>query len=290
MYSIIPKTERQVASMSFFKTVGQLLQNNSAEIAAEINKVLNSEYHSLLDEGGLSNDTMTQRRIHLIELIGTAVLNQHDPGVADEIADWTRETALAAVEQGIQVEELIRSLRSYKKTIWNYLQNKIDIDQTKASVVIQVHYLIEDILDQVLLVYNAGYINFYEQRIDSAKKAFNEVSFPVVALSDKVAILPLIGELDEERASIILENVLPKCKDLKIDELILDLSGVPRIDTISANTLFQLKDSLAIIGISLTFTGIKPELAVPMVNLGIPINKFHIKGTLKNAIAMSKVL
>ncbi|MCM3789896.1 STAS domain-containing protein [Domibacillus indicus] len=276
--------------MSFFKTVGQLIQNNSAEIAVDINRALNNEYHSLLHEGGLSNDIANKRRAHLVGLIGRAILNQNGTDVAEEVTDWTKETARVSVEQGIEMEKLIIILASYKTTIWKYIRKEIEIDQIKSSTVLAVHQFIEDLLDQILYLFNATYINYYKQKIASAKKAFNEVSFPVVALSDKVAILPLIGELDEERASIILENVLPKCKDLKIDELILDLSGVPRIDTISANTLFQLKDSLAIIGISLTFTGIKPELAVPMVNLGIPINKLHIKGTLKNAIATSKVL
>lgn len=276
--------------MMFFETTGNALKKNSSEVSLEINKKLEERYTSFLRESELSDENITKWRAQLIALIGTAVLAQDPDNVEDQVADWAKQTAEGAVQHGVGIDELMLTVRSYREVIWDYIEKEVDIDNMRSSSVLKVNRIIDTILDQTAQVFSISYVNFNTQMMKTAQKAFNEVSFPVVALTDKVAVLPLIGELSEERASRMLEIILPKCTSLKIQELILDLSGVPRIDTIATNQLFQLEDALNLVGVATTFTGIKPELAMPMVNLGIPLNKLNVKGTLQNAISFYKMM
>ncbi|MET1032230.1 STAS domain-containing protein [Domibacillus tundrae] len=276
--------------MMFFETTGQLLKDNNIEISTEISKKLDKRYTSFLNESGLADDTITKWRAQLVVLIGTAVLVQAEANVADQLADWATQTAEGSVQYGVGIDELMLTVRCYRTVIWDYIEKNVEIDSMRPSSVLKVSRIIDAILDQTAQIFSVSYVNYNTKTIKVAQKAFNEVSFPVVALSDQVAILPLIGELNAERANMLLENVLPKCTSLRIEELIIDLSGVPRIDTLAINQLFQLNASLDLTGISTTYTGISPALAIPMVNLGICLNQLNVKGTLKNAISANKIM
>ncbi|MCP3764813.1 STAS domain-containing protein [Domibacillus sp. A3M-37] len=276
--------------MMFFETTGQLLKDNNIEISTEISKKLDKRYTSFLNESGLTDDTITKWRAQLVVLIGTAVLVQAEANVADQLADWATQTAEGSVQYGVGIDELMLTVRCYRTVIWDYIEKNVEIDSMRPSSVLKVSRIIDAILDQTAQIFSVSYVNYNTKTIKVAQKAFNEVSFPVVALSDQVAILPLIGELNAERANMLLENVLPKCTSLRIEELIIDLSGVPRIDTLAINQLFQLNASLDLTGISTTYTGISPALAIPMVNLGICLNQLNVKGTLKNAISANKIM
>lgn len=271
--------------MIFFETVGNALEKNSLAVSLEINKKLEKRYTSFLHGSGLADEAITKWRAQLITLIGTAVLAQASDHVEDQVADWAKQTAEGAVQHGVGIDELMVTVRSYREVIWDYIEREVEIDNMRPSSVLKVNRLIDAILDQTAQTFSISYVIFNTQAMKTAQKAFIEVSFPVVALTDKVAVLPLIGELSEERATRMLEIILPKCSALRIQELILDLSGVPRIDTIATNQLFQLKDSLDLIGITTTFTGIRPDLALPMVNLGISLSSLNVKGTLQSAIS-----
>lgn len=181
---------------------------------------------------------------------GAAILDQSDAHVADAIADWAVQTAEGAVIHGVGIDDLMLTVRCYRGVIWDCIEKETDIKGMNPFSVLKVNRIIDAILDQIAQVFSVSYVEYHTKTIRAAQKAFNEVSFPVVALSDQVAVLPLIGELSEERASILLENVLPKCKDLKINDLILDLSEVPQVDTMGTDKLFQLKQSLGLIGIN----------------------------------------
>ncbi len=117
-----------------------------------------------------------------------------------------------------------------------------------------------------------------------AQSSVMEYSVPVVGLNDHVAILPLIGELDDDRAKILKEVALHKCIELRNSILILDLSGVPTVDTMVANELSQVIDSLKLIGVKTILTGLRPEIAQAVVEIGIKFEGMTIRKNLKTAI------
>ena len=102
----------------------------------------------------------------------------------------------------------------------------------------------------------------------------NELSAPIMPITDGIGILPLVGEIDTHRARTILESVLEQCSALKLSYLFLDISGVPIVDTMVAYQIFKVIDSTKLLGIETIISGIRPEIAQKTL-LGFHIRKIQ---------------
>nr|WP_272885689.1 STAS domain-containing protein [Fictibacillus marinisediminis] len=112
----------------------------------------------------------------------------------------------------------------------------------------------------------------HASNLETAGHEIDELSVPVVPLGDGVGILPMIGDIDTNRAQVLMENALRSSVDLKLDHLILDLSGVPIIDTMVAQKIHQVIQALELIGVKTKISGLRPELALTMTALGVEFN------------------
>ncbi|WP_052504399.1 STAS domain-containing protein [Rossellomorea aquimaris] len=112
----------------------------------------------------------------------------------------------------------------------------------------------------------------------------SELSIPIVKVTDSIAILPLIGDIDSTRAKDLMERALTKGSALGLQYLIIDLSGVSVVDTMVADQLFKVVAALKLSGIQAVLTGIRPEIAQTMVNLGIVINHIPTFASLHTAL------
>ncbi|MGB8269892.1 MAG: STAS domain-containing protein, partial [Priestia megaterium] len=99
-----------------------------------------------------------------------------------------------------------------------------------------------------------------------------------------IAILPLIGEVDTERATLLLEETLKKANELKLSHLLFDLSGVMIVDTMVAQQIFNIVDALRLLGVKTMLIGIRPEVAQTMVHLGINFSEITVKANLEQAL------
>ncbi|CAH0233715.1 RsbT co-antagonist protein RsbRC [Peribacillus sp. Bi96] len=125
----------------------------------------------------------------------------------------------------------------------------------------------------------------YANKIMKAQQAtIDELSSPIISLKDNTALLPLIGDIDTARGMSLLENTLQKCAEKNVTRLFIDLSGVHAIDSVSAHQLSQLIESLHLLGIHTTLSGLRPEIAITAVKLQLPFDKVTIKSTLAQAI------
>ncbi|WNB91710.1 STAS domain-containing protein [Bacillus sp. NEB1478] len=123
------------------------------------------------------------------------------------------------------------------------------------------------------------------QRLEAQQEMINELSTPVIALNNQMGLLPLIGEIDTTRARFIVENTLKHCIDKDISHLLIDLSGVLIIDTMVAQQIFQLIETLSLIGVKSTLSGIRPEIAMTAIQLGLSFESISIKSNLAQAIS-----
>ncbi|MGE6377935.1 STAS domain-containing protein [Peribacillus muralis] len=111
-----------------------------------------------------------------------------------------------------------------------------------------------------------------------------ELSSPIISLKDHTALLPLIGNIDTARGMSLLESTLQQCAEKSVTRLFIDLSGVHAIDEVSAYQLSQLIESLHLIGIDTTLSGLHPDIAMKAVKLQLPFDKVTVKSTLAQAI------
>jgi rsbT co-antagonist protein RsbR len=111
-----------------------------------------------------------------------------------------------------------------------------------------------------------------------------ELSSPVSKVWDNVLILPVIGTLDSQRAQIMMENLLQKIVDTGCTIAILDITGVPTVDTQVANHLLKTVTAARLLGADCIISGISPAIAQTIVHLGIDLSIIRTKATLQDAM------
>lgn len=124
-----------------------------------------------------------------------------------------------------------------------------------------------------------------EQIIQSQQLALRELSTPLIPLDDEVLVMPLIGTLDGRRSQEMLENLLTGVSKHGASIVILDITGVPVIDTHVANVLVQATKATRLLGAEVIVTGIKPEVAQMLISVGAQLEDVQISGTLQSSIA-----
>ncbi|USL44139.1 MULTISPECIES: STAS domain-containing protein [Priestia] len=152
------------------------------------------------------------------------------------------------------------------------------------DTVFEVGGIIDPLLDHAAYSFSLSYVHFYQLTLERAQSTFLELSVPVVPLAKETAVLPLIGNIDTERANYLMEETLKSANRLQLQRLIVDLSGVYIIDTMVADQIFKVIDSLRFLGVETILTGIRPEVAQTIVSIGIDFSSLTIKSSLQKAI------
>ncbi|MFC0187411.1 STAS domain-containing protein [Fictibacillus aquaticus] len=265
------------------QTIGQNIIDNAVTFSKEITRQLEERYVTFLKSSNLQESAITEWRANLIKLVGEAIKAGSSEKLDDKVAEWARMTGEGAVQYGISIDELIQTNKLYRKVLLDYVEQYIETKEIPIKSFIKLNRILDGVLDHSSYIFSVSFVDHHKKTLETAQQAMLDISIPVVSLTDKIAILPLIGELDTYRARIMMENSLKRCIELRNTELIIDLSGVPIVDTMVANELFQVNKALSMIGVRATFSGIRPDIAQAVVNLGIEFEQIEIAGNLKQA-------
>jgi len=117
--------------------------------------------------------------------------------------------------------------------------------------------------------------------------AIRELSTPVIQLYERVLLLPLIGTIDTARAMQVMESVLMRVVEKQAKVIILDIAGVPVVDTRVANHLLQTTEAVRLLGASTVLTGISPQVAQTMVQLGVDLAKMYTRASLEEGLELA---
>ncbi|MBG0812614.1 PAS domain S-box protein [Planomonospora sp. ID82291] len=126
-----------------------------------------------------------------------------------------------------------------------------------------------------------------ELRLQRQRDEIMELSTPVIQVWDKVLALPIIGTLDSMRAARLTESLLEKISENQAEVIILDISGVPTIDTQVAQHLLKTVQAATLMGATSILSGVRPETAQAMVHLGIDIGRLRSRNTLRDALQLA---
>ncbi len=114
-----------------------------------------------------------------------------------------------------------------------------------------------------------------------------ELSTPVVKIWDGIVAVPLIGTLDSARTQIVMENLLEHIVRLSASVAIIDITGVPTVDTLVAQHLIKTVSAARLMGAECIISGIRPQIAQTIVHLGITLEDVYTKATLADAITLA---
>ncbi|MCY1061471.1 STAS domain-containing protein [Nannocystis sp. SCPEA4] len=126
-----------------------------------------------------------------------------------------------------------------------------------------------------------------EEIIRIQASALAELSTPLIPISDRVVVMPLIGQLDETRAKQVLETLLDGISKRRAAIAILDVTGVSTVDSAVANGLVQAARAVRLLGAQVVLTGIRPEVAGTLVGLGLGLEGLVVRSTLQSGIAFA---
>ncbi|MBT2688859.1 STAS domain-containing protein [Bacillus sp. ISL-47] len=213
-------------------------------------------------------------------------LLQTEEEMKETISNWTKQTSADRVKSRTSLVEVQRNLGVFRKVYWKHIK----LFSEKADQNIEVKDIfhwqetIDYTLDYVMETFTENFMDILLNRLSAQSSLIKELSTPVIPLSSEVGLLPLIGDIDTERAKYILEYTLQQSVKLEISHLIIDLSGVVMVDTMVAHQIFQVMSSLQLIGVQSTLLGIRPEVAQTAVQLGIDFKNINTENSLKKVI------
>jgi rsbT co-antagonist protein RsbR len=146
---------------------------------------------------------------------------------------------------------------------------------------------ISSLLDKLGLFSSEMYQKSREEVIRQQQQELLELSTPVVKLWDGILALPLIGTLDSERTQVVMENLLQSIVETGAAIAIIDITGVPTVDTLVAQHLLKTVAAARLMGAECIISGIRPQIAATIVHLGVELNTVATKATLADAFALA---
>lgn len=252
--------------------IAELIQEEVSKDASfeEIN-----EYAALIE-------SVKEFRADFIGLLAKSFEHFWDPKTAyDEISVWGEKTGNYFLEHNMALDDALAETSLYRKHIGKIIKTEAVRNQIKLEDLFEIMEYFHTLLDHAAYSYSFTYISSYQKSLKDARSEFMKLSAPVVPVNDQIAILPLIGEIDIDRAQYLLEKTLTEASRLKISTLILDLSGVVKVDAVVAEQIIRVTQSLKLVGVQSMLTGIRPEIAQTMIGLGVDISQLSLGGSLK---------
>lgn len=126
-----------------------------------------------------------------------------------------------------------------------------------------------------------------EELIEHQAAQLAELSTPMLSISETTVVMPIVGAIDTRRVQMIMQTLLNGVAETRATVVIMDITGVPVVDTQVANALIRTSQAVALLGAKVVLTGIRPEVAQTLVGLGVDLSNITTRGTLRDGIAFA---
>jgi rsbT co-antagonist protein RsbR len=226
---------------------------------------------------------LTTLRFDLLTTYADSLLM--DKEAANDAVQQCRENmANLLVNYGLPLNLALEEIIYYRGVIREIIKEEAKNNDFSLDAFYQIISHFNSIVDNAIQFVSKSYVKDYTEKINYAQYAIDELSVPVVRMTEEIGILPLVGDLDTKRAQYLMESALEKGSQYKLEWLIIDLSAVPIIDTMVADQLFKVIAGLQLIGVEVVISGIRPEIAQTMVNLEIKVEEVKSFSSLHQAV------
>lgn len=198
--------------------------------------------------------------------------------------DFLGELSRTRAQQGFSPSETATFVFSLKQPLFNMLQRQTQHD---GKALAQDLWSMTVLLDKLGLYTMEVYQNSRDSIIRRQQEELMELSTPVVQLWDQVLALPLIGTLDSSRTQVVMESLLNRIVETGARIAIIDITGVPTVDTLVAQHLMKTVSAARLMGADCIISGIRPQIAQTIVHLGVNLHDIVTKSTLADAFVVA---
>lgn len=203
----------------------------------------------------------------------------YDP-LRDMLAEFSRTRAL----QGFSARETAMFIFSIKRPLFTAIRESLGKD---AEAIADEMWLTTEIVDGLGLYTTEAYLKVREDTIRRQQEEMLELSTPVVKLWEGILALPLIGTLDSARTQVVMESLLEAIVQTNSKVAIIDITGVPTVDTVVAQHLIKTVTAARLMGADCIISGVRPQIAQTIVHLGINLMDITTKATLSDAFSIA---
>lgn len=266
------------------------MKNEAIRILQKKNKaILESWMKYQLSDEGLREDLMSndELRTQSEELLTVLTSNLSDANIEDgksmdfeQVNDILASISISRAKQGFSPRETGNYIFSLKNALLDVLQQEIKDPQELYMQSMKVGKLIDSFSIDTF----ETFIRSREEVILRQTDEITEISTPVIQVWEGILALPIIGTLDSARTQVVMENLLQKIVESGSSIAILDISGVPAVDSLVAQHLIKTVSATRLMGAECIISGIRPEIAQTVVHLGIDLSNVLTKSTLASAL------
>mgnify|MGYP001221490821 FL=1 len=180
-------------------------------------------------------------------------------------------------------------VHAIRRTIWYFLQKYEETTQFQNSPnsFYEMEKYVNDTIDQFLNAFFIAYSRYKDELIETQKLLVENLSVPIIPITKNTSVLPLIGELDTTRMSKIEEKTLVEIGKNRIQQLVIDFSGVVHMEEKMGSYIIKIIDGAGIMGCKITITGLRPDIIHQMIKEGHSTTidrKANMKVTLQQAL------
>jgi len=198
--------------------------------------------------------------------------------VRDLLSSFSRSRAM----QGFSPSDTARFVFSLKAPLFSRLREQAPPEQLGDET-----WTVSSLLDQLGLYTTEFFQKSREEVIARQQQELMELSTPVVKIWEGVVAVPLIGTLDSARTQVVMENLLARIVETSASVAIIDITGVPTVDTLVAQHLIKTVAAARLMGAECIISGIRPQIAQTIVHLGVVLENVTTKASLADAILMA---
>jgi rsbT co-antagonist protein RsbR len=204
--------------------------------------------------------------------------------VWSEVKDWLNDFSRQRARQGYSPSETATFVFSLKHALFERLRVAFAND---AEQLAEQTWHATVLLDGLGLYTTEVYQKGREEVIAQQQQEMLELSTPVVQLWEGILALPLIGTLDSNRTQVVMESLLQRVVETSAEIAIIDITGVPTVDTLVAQHLLKTVAAARLMGADCMISGIRPQIAQTIVHLGVELGNVSTKATLADAFALA---
>lgn len=204
-----------------------------------------------------------------------------ETGSVEALQSYARNLSERIIPRGVETPEVVNIVLLLRDVLARSLLRKYRDDVDKFEEVLDAY---EPAANRIANTVATSFVEERERTIRQQQEAIRELSTPVLQVRERLLILPMIGVIDTQRARQLTEQLLRSIRDNRARVVVIDITGVPSVDSKVANHLAQTVEASRLMGATVVVTGLSAEVAQTLVMVGVDLGKINAVGDLQSGI------
>jgi rsbT co-antagonist protein RsbR len=204
-----------------------------------------------------------------------------ETGSVEALQAYARDLSERIIPRGVETHEVLGIVLLLRDVLARSLFKKYQSDFPLLNRVLDAY---EPAANRIANTVGVGFVQERERIIRQQQEAIRELSTPVLQVRERLLILPIIGVIDPQRARQLTEQLLRGIRTNRAKVVVMDITGVPAVDSTVANHLVQTMDASRLMGATVIVTGLSSEIAQTLVTIGVDLGKMQTVGDLQGGI------